>query len=255
MSRATGTEVKNHQDQLARLQSEVEALQAQIAHAHRLATVGTLTAMVAHEFNNLLTPIINYARMARKDPALVDKALTRIAEGGTRASNICQALLGMARDEPGEAREARLADLVAEMLDAMARRPEKDCIELKTDIPADLMLTTRPVELQQVLLNLLLNARMAVLAADGPRRIELSARKEGDHVLIRVSDSGVGISPQDIERIFQPFFSAKCGSDGGPQGHGLGLAFCRKIVVALGGDISVESSLGRGTTFTIRLPS
>jgi len=247
-------QVETHQEQLQRLESEVESLRQQLQCAHRLATVGTMTAMVAHEFNNILTPIINYAQMARKDPGLIEKALLRAADGGTRASNICRALLGLAKGHGNTTQEVDLCEIVAQVLEAMARRPEKDSIDLRIDIPEGLRCVTRPTELQQVLLNLLINARTAVLANHGERRIGISASRSDEWMTIRVSDNGKGIEPGDLERIFHPFYSA----DGPPKdqrnGYGLGLAFCRKIVTDLGGEISVESTPGEGSTFILSLP-
>ena len=245
---------ESHHEQLTRLQGEVESLREQLRRAQRLATVGTMTAMVAHEFNNILTPIINYARLARKNPSLVDKALDRAADGGTRASDICQALLGVTRNGSAQ-RELNLVQLINETLAAMARDPSKDGIELRLDVPGDLQATARGVELQQVLLNLLVNARTALLGVSGPKRIELSAGRKGSGVVLRVSDNGAGIPPENLQRIFEPFFSTKQAShDGGSEGYGLGLAFCREMMTTMGGEISVESAPGQGTTFTLHMP-
>ncbi len=258
----TQSQLESHQEQLARLQSEVDALREQLRSAQRLATVGTMTAMVVHEFNNILTPIINYAQMARKNPALVEKALRRVSDGGMRATNICRALLGITRAGSVEPQTVHLAELVAKTLDAMARNPAKDAIELSLNIPANLKITTRTAELQQVLLNLLINARRAVLAVEGNRRIEISAHRNGGGTVIDVSDSGVGIPPENLQRIFEPFFSTSNSQPTGrdcpkatldSQGYGLGLAFCRETIASLGGEISVESTPGQGSTFTIRL--
>jgi signal transduction histidine kinase len=116
------------------------------------------------------------------------------------------------------------------------------------------VLLTRRVELQQVLLNLMLNARAAVLAREGARRIEISARGFDDAVVIAVSDTGIGIKTEDLERVFQPFFTTKAGGNGGCEGNGLGLTVCREIVQEMGGQISVQSAPGAGATFTVYLP-
>ena len=255
MEATESPQLETHQEQLERLKSELESLRQQLHRAHRLATVGTMTAMVAHEFNNILTPIINYAQMARKDPELVEKALSRAADGGTRASNICRALLGLAKGQGNTTQEVDLSELVLQTLEAMARTPEKDSIDLRIEIPDGLKLVTRPTELQQVLLNLLLNARTAVLAGKGKREIEISASRSDQWTTIRVTDNGKGIEPADLERIFQPFYSGDGSSKDQRKGYGLGLAFCRKIVAELGGEISVESQPGKGSSFVLSLPS
>ena len=114
-------------------------------------------------------------------------------------------------------------------------------------------MTTRRSELQQVLLNLVLNARSAVLENSGPRQITISAGRRSRCVAVCVRDNGVGIRPEDIERIFEPFFTTRHSPDEA-KGHGLGLTFCRDVVAAMDGSISVESTPGEGTAFTVRLP-
>lgn len=244
-----------HQEQLDRLNAEVEALRQQLKRSQRLAAVGTMTAMVAHEFNNILTPIINYAQMAKSNPALTAKAIAKAADGGQRASHICKAILGITREGPVELEEVKLAELVDQTISAMAREPAKDAIEMSLKVDQALSVRTRRVEIQQVLLNLLINARTAVLGKTGQRRIALVAGRQGRWVNIKVDDNGVGIAPENIEKIFQPFFTTrKADSDEGP-GSGLGLAICREIVTALGGQISVTSTLGHGTMFSVNLPA
>ena len=243
-----------HQEQLQRLRDEVDALREQLKRAQRLATVGTMTAMVAHEFNNILTPIINYAQLAQRNPSLAAKALVRAADGGQRASHICKAILGLTSGAAETCQKVFLGDLANETLEAMGRDPRRDGIELELLAPADLAIVTRRCEVQQVLLNLLLNARSAVLAKTGRRVIEISAQRDHSFVLLRVRDSGIGISPEDLPRIFQPFFTTKPAGDC-DGGSGLGLAICQDLVAGLGGSIWAESVVGQGTTFTVRLPA
>ncbi len=243
----------NHAEELERLQGEVEALRGQLRHSQRLATVGTMAAMVAHEFNNILTPIINYARLARKNPKLAAKAVDRAAAGGERATAICRAILGVAHEGPERPEPTGLAELIRDALAAMAREPAKDGIELCLDIPEHLVLNVRRAELQQVFMNLLLNARHAVIEGDRPRCITVSGRVRGGTAQIQVSDTGVGIDPEAVEQIFEPFYTTRGGGES-PSGHGLGLTLCRDIVESMAGSIEVESIPGEGTTFTIGLP-
>lgn len=245
---------RSHAEELERLQSEVDALRCQLRHSQRLATVGTMAAMVAHEFNNILTPIINYARLARKNPKLAAKAVDRAAAGGERATAICRAILGVAHEGPEKPERAGLAELIREALAAMARDPAKDGIEFCLDVPGHLELNIRRAELQQVLMNLLLNARHAVIEGDRPRCITVSGRVRSGTAQIQVSDTGVGIDPEAVDRIFEPFYTTRGGGES-PSGHGLGLTLCRDIVESMDGSIEVESTPGEGTTFTIRLPA
>ncbi len=215
-----------------------------------------MMAMAAHEFNNILTPIISYAQLARKNPALVQKAIARAADGGLRASNICRAILDMTCKTNNEPSETNLAELVPETLAVMARDPGKDSIELVFQAPGDLTIITRRAELQQVILNLVMNARAAVMEKEGPRTIGISIERQGRDVVLSVADNGVGIPPENIERIFEPFFTTKNSPEGESCGYGLGLAICREIVTEeMGGQIAVESTPGKGTTFTVRLPA
>jgi signal transduction histidine kinase len=249
----TTPRAQTYPEQLAKLNAEVASLREQLRRAQRLAAVGTMTAMVAHEFNNILTPIINYARMARTNPKFTGKAIDRAADGGEKASSICKAILGLTGPE-SSAQAVSVAELICETLAAMGREPAKDGIDLVVEAPPDLTIRARRVELGQVLLNLVINARAAVLVKPGPRRIQIGARRERGFVFIEVGDNGVGIAPENIEKIFHPFFTTKQSQDGGDKGHGLGLTICRDIVTAMGGDISVSSKLGEGTTFAVRLP-
>jgi signal transduction histidine kinase len=251
---ATAEQSTAHGERTSELQVENQALRQQLLHSQRLAALGTMTAMVAHEFNNILTPIINYAQLAQANPALAGKAIARAADGGKRASHICKAILGISRN-CDQAAEANLSELISETLAAMAREPQKDGIELVLEAPAEITLRTRRVELQQVLLNLLINARWAVLAKERPRRIEIRAAKKAGMVSIQVADTGVGIEPENLDKIFQPFYTTRKTGDMAAQGHGLGLTICKDIVTSLGGEIFVRSKPGKGTTFTVMLPA
>jgi len=220
-----------------------------------MASVGTMTAMIAHEFNNILTPIINYAQMARRNPSLTGKALVRAADGGQRASAICKAILDMTRKSSEEPEPVNLSELLSDTLQAMARAPMKERIELLVEAPADLVVCVRRVELQQVLLNLLVNARQAVLAVEDQRRIEVVVRRVDGRITISTSDTGVGIPPENMSKIFQPFFTTNNNSDGSGCGYGLGLPLCKEIIESMGGEIDAVSTPGRGSTFTVQLPS
>lgn len=242
-----------YQEYVRHLEAEVRGLHAQLHRVHRLATLGTMSAMVAHEFNNILTPIIGYAQMAQQKPRMRKKAVARAAEAGQRANDICQAILGIARGDSPEPVRLEVAALVAETLRVMARDPKRDGIDVVFHAPEDLTVVARKVELEHVLLNLLLNARDAVLRKSPPRRIEISAEPRDGGAVIRVSDNGPGIPREIRQRIFEPFFSTRTGPDGQPEGTGLGLALCRELVRSLGGRIDVESEPGRGATFSVHV--
>lgn len=235
--------------ELADLRHTVATLRRQLRHAQRLASVGTMASMVVHEFNNILTPVVNYAQLAKKKPALTDKALKIAAANGQRATEICQAILGLSQQQRTPAR-CNLNTLLDETLTAMARDPQRDYIELQRDIPEHLSIHLPRIELQQVLLNLLINARAAVLARPAPRQIRIHARPQGNGIVLSVADNGRGIDPDVLPHIFEPFFTTRSAEGG----NGLGLAICKDILNALGGNLSVESTPGQGATFTLRLP-
>ena len=246
---------EDHGHRVALLEAQVASLQNELRCAQRRAAVGTMTAMVAHEFNNILTPIINYAQLAKNNPKMVPKAIDHASQGGLRATEICKAILGITRDEDHGPAEENLVGMIREIVSAMGREPEKDGIQLSLDIADDFTVTTRRLDLQQVLMNLLINARTAVLAKPAPRTIDVAARRDGGQVVLTIADNGVGIDPAIIQKVFRPFFTTKGeGYNGQAQGHGLGLALCREIMDMLAGDILVESTVGAGTTFTLHLP-
>jgi two-component system NtrC family sensor kinase len=252
------TDIKTeHSRQLEKLNAEVLELRRLLRQLQRMASVGAMTAMIAHELNNILTPIINYAQLAKKNPDFTNKAITRAADGGLRASEICSAILGLTHNDPVELERISLKVLLKKTLVAMGRDFSKDGIELVLNIPENVEILTRKVELQQVFMNLLINARTAVLPRNNLRRIEVSASAEDQVVTICVIDNGTGIDPENIERIFETFFTTKDEQDDEDkqdQGHGLGLALCREIVESLGGNISVKSPDHKGAAFTINLP-
>jgi signal transduction histidine kinase len=214
-----------------------------------------MAAMVAHEFNNILTLITNYAEQARKDPSLVEKAIYHAGKGGQRATAICNVILSMTRNQDTGPEAVNLLDLVNEIFSILVRDPQKDRIGITVAIDdKDLVVPASRVALQHVLVNLIMNAHAALQTRDAPRRIHISARRNGKQVAIAVRDNGEGIAPDDLDKIFQPFYTTR-GSKGSGQGHGLGLAFCQDIISAAGWKIGVQSSLGKGTTFTIQIPA
>ncbi len=231
----------------------IEALRQQLRQAERLIAMGTMTAMVVHEFNNILTPIVNYAQLAQRNPKMTEKALSHAITDGKRAAEICRALLGMTKHNP-ELETFRLRDVIDDTLTAMARDPKRDGIELTVRLPDDLELTLRKAEFQQVILNLILNARAAVLERPAPRRIEIDAHASAETLELRVADNGVGIRTENLEKIFDPFFTTKTDGPANQHGNGLGLAFCRDVLEGMGGTISVQSTPGIGTAFSLRLP-
>lgn len=248
------------QCELDRLRKEVQVLRRKVYQNQRLSSVGTMTAMVVHEFNNILTPIINYAQMAKDDSRYVPKALDVAIDSGERAAEICRAILGFSREAADTAERFSVREVVNDTLSTAVGYKKRDAIEFSCDIPDEIEVVGLKVELQQVIMNLLINARAAVLETDNiqkthQRKIEITAHVKSGRVVLRISDNGVGITPANLEKIFEPFFTTKPEqSSDGLGGTGLGLSICYEIIQSMDGNISVESTPGEGTSFTLDLP-
>ncbi|MEN6386879.1 MAG: HAMP domain-containing sensor histidine kinase [Phycisphaerales bacterium] len=231
-------------------------LEARLSRLQALANLGTLTAMVAHEINNILMPLGNYANVALSNPndkALTEKALKKTVYNSGRASEILESILSIVNGEAAEKKICRLKQLVDEVFSCMGRDFEKDCIKANIQIPEDLDVRVVPVQMQQVLMNLILNAREAMLPGGGI--LTISAQKDGNSVVIDVADTGSGITPENMGKIFQPFFSTKTPKTPAARvGAGLGLLFCKEIIESHEGTIEVDSGPGKGTKFSITLP-
>jgi signal transduction histidine kinase len=221
-----------------------------------MAALGELASTTTHEFNNILTTIINYAKLGlrHKDEASRDKALTKILAAAVRAEKITNSVLGLARNRGHQRAPTDLAELVSQSLVLLEREMQKHRVqvELQTE-PAPPALVSGN-EIQQVLLNLLTNARQA-MPRGGRVLIRIAPDAAAGTVDLTVRDTGSGIPADVLPRIFDRYFTTKTGPDAsGLGGTGVGLATCREIVEAHQGRIRVESTVGVGTAFTIKLP-
>ncbi|HXE53027.1 MAG TPA: ATP-binding protein [Tepidisphaeraceae bacterium] len=247
-------------ERLAQMQGQLDLLRKQLTESQRLATIGTIAAVIAHEFNNLLTPIVSYSQYALQsaegdtpDMELIRKALSKAYQSSAKAGRICTSMLGLARGESifGQVSVQKLVD---ETLMVLARDPKKDGIALRVQVQPELNVDADPVQLEQVLLNLLINARQAMLGKGGSITIKAQQTETGE-ARIQVIDTGPGIPAKLLPKIFQPFFTTKGTTRRGEtKGTGLGLAICKEIVEHHHGRIEVESVVGSGTTFNIYLP-
>lgn len=248
-------------ERLAFMQTQLDGLREQLTESQRLATIGTISAVIAHEFNNLLTPIVSYSQVAlnsaegeKPDMDLIRKALTKSYQSSAKAGRICTSMLGLARGESIFGRVS-VQKVVDETLIVLARDPKKDGIALRVQIQPDLMVDADPVQLEQVLLNLLINARHALLLGKGGSITIKAQEAEYGETRIQIIDTGPGIPEKVLPKIFQPFFTTKGTTrKGEAKGTGLGLAICKEIVEHHRGRIEVESAVGKGTTFSIYLP-
>ena len=236
-----------------------EQSRQQLLHLQRLATVGGMTSQIAHELNNTLTALLGWAQQGMKagqNPELAGKALRQVSVSAERAAEICRGLLGLSRLQTGPKEMVPVNDIIKEATSSLAGRLDKTSISLRCRCPDNLAVYGQRVELTQVLLNMLINSCQAMADRGGTINISADQDNRTGCVNVNIADSGPGISPENIRRIFEPFFSTRQSPD--PAGHGgtgLGLAVCRDIVAAHGGFIEVDSVQGQGASFTIFLPS
>jgi signal transduction histidine kinase len=239
--------------------AEIRELRQQLVSLQRIVSLGILAGGVFHELNNALTPILNYAKLALRnaDPAYRERALARILEAGQRAAAITGGMLALARPgaNPGRREPTDLHDLVRGVALLVEKDLARHRVRLELELSDRLFAKVNPAQIQQVLINLIINARQA-MPDGGVLRLRLAADRSGRIAEVTVADQGVGIAPENLRRIFEPFFSTKNGPDSsGLGGTGLGLSVCRDIVEAHHGRIRVESRPGQGSTFTLMLPT
>jgi signal transduction histidine kinase len=240
--------------EVERLRNENDELRRQFMQSQKMSSVGALASSITHEFNNVLTTIINYAKMGlrHKDVGTREKAFDKILTAGHRASKITTGMLSYARTQ-GERRE--LSDLVAVVEDVLVL-VEKDLqmhrVRLQTDFVGRPFAIVNANQIQQVLLNLLVNARQAM---ENGGTLYLSVRPNEETAIAEISirDTGCGIPADKLREIFEPFYTTKQADQQGQGGTGLGLALCREIIEAHKGRIRVESVVGKGTTFILKL--
>jgi signal transduction histidine kinase len=259
----------------ALLWAQQEKSQEQLAQAQRLESLGQLAGGVAHDFNNLLAVILNYTAFAAEELTAVTESdwaercesargdLEQISRAGQRAAGLTRQLLAFARREVVQPRVLDL-DTVITAVEEMLRRTLGEHVELVTSLAGDLQpVLADPGQLEQVLVNLAVNARDAMpgggtltmdtsnITVDAESIAGGSKAPPGQNVRLRVSDTGTGMPPDVIEHAFEPFFTTK--KDGG--GTGLGLATVYGILTQADGHIHIYSDPGGGTTFSIMLPA
>ncbi len=236
--------------------TERQKAQDQIRKAQKLEAVGLLASGVAHDFNNILTTIIGNAHLALVDQKSGEGSRQEVEQidiAARRGRNLVAQLLAIARRQPGKPLAVNVADIVDEVSRLMRASILRN-ISLKGLVSNDdLAVFVDPTRLHQVLMNLCANAAEAMGADGGSITISaepaISQVGAGEIVCITVSDTGPGISAENIDKIFEPFFTTKAAG----KGTGLGLAVVKGLVAEMKGEISVKSEPGQGTTFEIQL--
>lgn len=256
MQHCKGIAVTNHTPAEPSVQEQLAILKERLAQAQRFTALGELVGTTTHEFNNVLTTIINWARhgLRHKDDATREKAFEAILTAAQRGARITQTILGMARKRQNQLEPTDLKQLLSDTLLLLERELNKYHIRVEVYAQPVPPIMGDGNQIQQVLLNILVNARQA-MPRGGRLTIRLQHEPDSPFVDLQIRDYGTGIPADILPHIFDPFFSTKAGPDAvGKGGTGLGLSACRDIIEAHKGRIRVESTVGKGTCFTIRLP-
>jgi signal transduction histidine kinase len=244
-----------------KLEAEREEMQRQLYQSSKMASIGELSAGVAHEINNPLNGIINFAQLLKDEETprseFEQQMIDGIIDEGGRIAQIVRGLLTFARADTHDLTRVHFADCVKTSIALFGRQFEKDGITVEIDLAPDLPLVRADgSRLRQVVVNMISNAHHALKAktADSSERklFRISARragKNGELVRVEFYDNGVGIKPQNLSKVFDPFFTTR--RDGG--GTGLGLSVSFGIIRDFGGTINVESEEGKYTRFVIEL--
>jgi len=237
-----------------RMVGELERRQDQLVQGKKMASLGVLTAGIAHQLNNPLNNIstscqIILEELDQGDLRLLRKMLTNVEQEVYRARDIVKGLLEFSRVQDFALKTVPLAEVVKRSIRLISSQVPPG-IDLITEVPGDLILELDPQRMQEVFLNLLMNATQAVKEAPGEIRISARLDAPRQETVITVADTGAGIPKEELDRIFDPFFTTK---EVG-VGTGLGLSIVYGIIEKHHGRISVESKEGEGTRFTIRMP-
>nr|MBI3611609.1 PAS domain S-box protein [Nitrospirota bacterium] len=271
----TGTQVKNDEQVVgwllvARDRTECKQTEQQLRQSEKRASLGMLLDGIAHEINNPLFMISGNVQLAREEIKQgryesLDEELAGIQAAAQRATQIVQRTLAVSRSAGGRRESCQVGQLLQQTLDLAANDLTTRQIQMCTNIPADLPpVKANPNELAQVFLSLITNAREAMISAHGKGTLTVTAAlaaspcpplpvsgREARWIEARIQDDGPGIVPELQARVFEPFFTIKPAG----QSEGLGLSIAHRIVSELGGTLSLESVLGQGATFIVRLPA
>ncbi len=238
--------------------TERVSLETQLAQADKLSSIGLLAAGVAHEINTPLAVISSYAQMLSKQlkgDARLGPVLDKITQQSFRAAEIANGLLNFSRTSTTEFRDTNLNQVIRDTLSLLEHQFKTAQIDVDLELAAELPpIHGNPGKLQQVFLNLLLNAKEA-MPGGGRLRVATLANGHHNYVAALVADSGSGIAPEHLKRIYDPFFTTKTmPKSGDRRGTGLGLSVSYGIIQEHAGKIHVESAIGAGTTFHLEFP-
>jgi C4-dicarboxylate-specific signal transduction histidine kinase/PAS domain-containing protein len=244
----------------ARRERQYREMQSELAHANRVATMGQLTASIAHEVNQPITAAITYALAARRflnsePPNLheVDDALSLIVKQGNRAGEVVEQVRALIKKVPARKDAVAIDAAILEVIALTRTEATNNSVSVRTQFAEGLpRVQGDRVQLQQVMLNLIVNAIQAMRGiGEGPRELQVSIEavpSEGG-VRVGVRDTGPGLSPESLSRLFEPFYTTK------PEGIGMGLSICRSIIEAHGGRLWATGYEPRGALFQFTIPA
>lgn len=236
-----------------RAQEREKELQQELNLSSRLASIGQLAAGVAHEINNPLTGVIGFSQLLlnRDIPEEVRKDVEVINSQAQRVAKIVENLLTFARKRERGQEYVDINNLISEVLELRSYGMKVHNIEARCQLAPDLPQVMGDAgQLQQVFLNIILNAEKEMITAHNKGRMVVKTERTKDTVKVSFADDGPGISRENLDRIFDPFFTTREVGDGA----GLGLSICHGIITQHKGRISAESELGKGATFVVELP-
>nr|NJM02884.1 PAS domain S-box protein [Desulfobacula sp.] len=257
----TGMDMTEHKQ----AEKDREKLLAQLAHSQKMEAIGTLAGGIAHDFNNILSGIFAYAQLAvnhLKNPEKAGKDIEQVRKGAEKAADLVQQILSVSRNSVDKKEVIPVYSVVKEAL-KLLRATIPSTIEIREEIVSRASVYTSPVRIHQIIMNLCTNAYHAMLETGGTLTVCLKevgfTEKDcppepdihpGRYLELEISDTGTGIEPAVLDKIFEPYFTTK----GKEKGTGLGLAVVFGIVKEHDGHISVHSKPGQGATFRVYLP-
>jgi two-component system NtrC family sensor kinase len=235
----------------SQIEKDKKQLQEQLRHADRLATIGQLSAGVAHELNEPIGGILGFAQLVKKDPGLSDQTKTdieKIMRASLHAREVIKKLMLFARQMPPQKTQVNLNQIIKDSLYFLESRCAKEGIKVICQLSSSLPdVTADPSQMTQVLVNTVVNA---IQAMSNGGKLTIQTEASNKFISLIVEDTGIGIENNVMSKIFQPFFTTK---DVG-LGTGLGLSVVYGIVTSHGGSIDVDSKVGQGTRIKIKLP-
>jgi len=241
-----------------RAEEALHKAQGELAHVTRVATLGEMSASIAHEVNQTLAAVITNANaclrwLARQSPDLDEarQAIGRIIKDGNRASEVIGRVRALVKKSPPQKDWLNINDIILEVIALARNEMQRNRVSLQTQFSADVpIILGDRIQLQQVILNLIMNAVAAMSGiSEGRRELRVSTERDGSNgVITAVRDSGVGLNPESLEHLFDPFYTTK------PDGMGMGLAISRSIIEAHGGRLWATLNAPCGAVFQFTLP-